>query len=524
MKKQENENWQTRTIGSGKERDGFKGMKTRSRRQRRKSQNPGKKIQPENVEPQRKGPIFADSLAKCRDIIASLDTGDILLFNSTGIFACCTQMVFRSEWDHAAVVIRRRKPRTTKNKVKRANESNVRCKEGYCTCVDLSRINEDRIEIMEATYAGSHVYYMEERLARRGEHDTLIAVRRLKRRDDEDFPTSKLRDDLETLIDTIKGRAYQNDAFVFAKMYAQHGKVGNTGNAKGTKEEAQQEDQLGHLKNMKRAHSNDHRPLLEGQDAGPEMHHRARRSQLKKNANPKQGLNIKRSHTIDDDLGNSLGEDSPNKVPRTIPEEEEEPASRRTAAHSQSSSGLKVDKKEVQKLFCSQIVTASLQQLEILRKDFNTRALAPSDFCSTGRKRVLDTFTKNGLVYEKEIYLKYPGSPYTRFLSNMRARMRIRQLAPKFERNPYMHIFNVDAVVPNRVIEDEVDIHAAEEVNSWQEFSINSDPGNLLESLNQSVASSLLHTTRSVRTSKDLLASLNNVSAIPENSSKPGKW
>ena len=68
----------------------------------------------------------------------------------------------------------------------------------------------------------------------------------------------------------------------------------------------------------------------------------------------------------------------------------------------------------------------------------------------------------------------------------MRAKMRIRQLAPKIERNIYMHIFNADAVVPNRVEEEEEDIHAQEEVNSWNEFET-SDPGQLLDALNVSV-------------------------------------
>ena len=143
---------------------------------------------------------------------AALDTGDILLFNSsstTGCFTrCCTAMPCEAEgakeWDHVAVVVRRRVsdgPRLGPIPNQKFY-GNHKCAPGYCTCIDEAA---DIVEILEATAAGVHVYPLDERLAKLVNHHEYVAL--VKRRAP---ATQPHRIKLETFIRKVRGRSYED--------------------------------------------------------------------------------------------------------------------------------------------------------------------------------------------------------------------------------------------------------------------------------------------------------------------------
>lgn len=210
---------------------------------------------------------------------------------------------------------------------------------------------------MESTYAGVHTYYLEERLARRGDHDVIIACRRLRRfnnKSGEEFPTKKMRQDLEVLINQVKGRAYQNSPLVLANIMMQH-------------------------RNLE--HS-----------SGLESSNLPKVSSAKSS---KKGSSLFNTSIFAND------------------------GSRRRDV-------VRVDKEEVSRLFCSQVVTAGLQQMKVMKKSkrYNTQSLSPDDFSTIGGgDDILGLFVSDGIYYEDEVILKFPGSPYDAFLRNLRARM-----------------------------------------------------------------------------------------------------
>ena len=105
----------------------------------------------------------------------TLDTGDILLFESTGAAGRITRSCTASQWDHVAVIINRKAsdgPRegpVPKQKMPAAH----RCAPGYCTCVAEA---EDVLEMLEATAAGVHIYPMDDRLSKTVNHHRHVAV------------------------------------------------------------------------------------------------------------------------------------------------------------------------------------------------------------------------------------------------------------------------------------------------------------------------------------------------------------
>ena len=227
---------------------------------------------------------------------------------------------------------------------------------------------------MESTYAGVHTYFLEERLARRGEHDVIIACRRLRRFEDssgEEFPTKKMRRDLESLVNQVKGRAYQNSPLVLANIMIQHG---NLGDASGT---------------------------------------------FSAETLPKPGSSSKGSGSD----SRSSGVFSSNKSGLTSSVFQLGGA---MDSGKRQREVFRVDKEEVSRLFCSQVVTAGLQQMKVMKKSkrYNTQSLTPDDFSTIGGGTdILSQFVLNGLYYEDEVILKFPGSPYDAFLRNLRARM-----------------------------------------------------------------------------------------------------
>ena len=87
---------------------------------------------------------------------------------------------------------------------------------------------------------------------------------------------------------------------------------------------------------------------------------------------------------------------------------------------------MRIDKDEVSRLFCSQVVTAGLQQMKIMRKSksYNTQSLTPDDFSTIGGgDDILSRFVKAGMYYDDEVILKFPGSPYDDFLQDLRRKM-----------------------------------------------------------------------------------------------------
>ena len=137
-----------------------------------------------------------------RGVYASLDTGDVLLFQSTGSTACFTRCA-TGEWDHVAVILKRRAsdgPRVgpiPQQKIPGAHK----CARNYCTCVAE---HEDLLEILESTAAGCHIYGMDDRLAKTVNHHTHIAV--LKRNV---AVTDEQRGQLEDFALKVRGRGYE---------------------------------------------------------------------------------------------------------------------------------------------------------------------------------------------------------------------------------------------------------------------------------------------------------------------------
>jgi len=137
------------------------------------------------------------------DVYQSLDTGDLLLFNSGGATGCCTRCFTGAQWDHVGVIIKRRvsdgprEPPITQQ----ASPADHQCAQDYCTCVAEP---ESVLEILESTGAGVHVYAMDDRLARLANHHHYIGV--VKRKQP---PTDAQKLNLEEFVQKVRGRAYE---------------------------------------------------------------------------------------------------------------------------------------------------------------------------------------------------------------------------------------------------------------------------------------------------------------------------
>jgi len=139
-----------------------------------------------------------------KEFLASLDTGDLLVYKSKGFSASIVRSVTWSDWDHVGVVVRRKKDTCRTNNVdsKPATNSARKCDPKYCSCTN-GVLLEDSLEILEATAAGVHIYPLEERIARRLHHDSFIGVRKLKGYDRTDIDA-----DVEAFIRDTRGNGY----------------------------------------------------------------------------------------------------------------------------------------------------------------------------------------------------------------------------------------------------------------------------------------------------------------------------
>ena len=146
-------------------------------------------------------PGFSE-LKKALAFIDTLDTGDVLLFRGSGWSQRFIQHGTLGWWDHVGIVIRRKGRSREAYTATHKHKSKRRCAPGYCTC--RCNVNEERLELLEATGSGCHVYPLEQRLVRRMKVDTIVAVRRL-RSPPPGCSKWELNDRLERYIESIVG-------------------------------------------------------------------------------------------------------------------------------------------------------------------------------------------------------------------------------------------------------------------------------------------------------------------------------
>lgn len=113
-------------------------------------------------------------------------------------------------WDHIGIVVRRRGHTRQFYEANHTRKAKRRCNPGYCTCRCES--SSERLELLEATAAGVHVYPLEERLARRMKIDKFVAVRKLERHKlrarDGSESVSLLEKRMEGYIEKVAGAGY----------------------------------------------------------------------------------------------------------------------------------------------------------------------------------------------------------------------------------------------------------------------------------------------------------------------------
>jgi hypothetical protein len=108
-------------------------------------------------------------------LYSTIDTGDMLLFESIGATGRIARSCTGSQWDHVAIIVNRKAsdgPREGPGP-KQSCPAAHKCADGYCTCVAEA---EDILEVMEATAAGVHIYGMDDRLAKTVHHHRHVAV------------------------------------------------------------------------------------------------------------------------------------------------------------------------------------------------------------------------------------------------------------------------------------------------------------------------------------------------------------
>lgn len=132
------------------------------------------------------------------DFFDTLDTGDIFLFQSRGIGQRIIRAALRTKWDHVGVVIRRSNYSRESNRAELRKSCRRPCRRDYCSCICDSK--NPRLELLEATASGTHVYPLEERLARLALHHKAIAVRK--------FRGTRNFEGVEDFVSRVRGAPY----------------------------------------------------------------------------------------------------------------------------------------------------------------------------------------------------------------------------------------------------------------------------------------------------------------------------
>ena len=171
---------------------------------------------------------YVASESQAQATIDKLDTGDVLLFCSTGLTAKFVRASLSSRWDHVAFVRRvtvaadspGAKTQPPAPETEAQTKSRRKCEPGYCDC--KSQPLEGRLQMLEATASGVHVYHLEGRLARLREHYAVVGVRHLEGLE----RTPEMRARVREFIRSVCGRSYQRPNLRVLRMGLRGGVLG----------------------------------------------------------------------------------------------------------------------------------------------------------------------------------------------------------------------------------------------------------------------------------------------------------